>query len=449
MISAPPADAQQFDLRVAIPPTFRVDATAGRLAGLAIITGEREALGHGIYLDRRTVEMAAETVAAAGGRLRGAITHGSLMDFLRRGNDRVLEIPGYFENVRLEDLVLTGDFVFYDTFREQQPDIFARLMEMAAKTPELFGLSAEPYGYAVFVDRDGREYTAIRDPDTGDLVGAPDGTELQHDGMPVFRVTRLRVAAFVDEPAANDGLFARFARRFGLDRMFAGAPPASGPPPVAVLRSIAESFLSWSATQPSLVASPGAVKGIPATDTVTTTTAGFVTAAICETPPPAAPPDEMRILSDLTTAFGAGSPHLARALTLLAADPLLTVDAIRLALVGEDNAALAGQITGGVARIADLEKQLAAAAGQLAAAKTDHAAQLAALSAERDTARRQYDEIRASGAPAPLPIGVPTAGLAGADELEALREQMARETDPRRRGELAARARRLAAASSN
>lgn len=186
----------QFSLR-----NFAVDQEAGELRNLALMTADREAKGHGIYIDAKTLEGGAASVAEKGGRLKAYIAHATWSQWFE-GEDRLMSVPGYFESIEVKgNQLVAGVFKFYDTFRESSPNDYARLMEMATKTPELFGLSIEAWGYAVFVAEDGTEYSA-----------PPEDVELKHEGMPAFRITSLDAAAFVSEPAANDGLLAKMGR---------------------------------------------------------------------------------------------------------------------------------------------------------------------------------------------------------------------------------------------
>lgn len=109
-----------------------------------------------------------------------------------------MSMPGFFSGIKIDGSKLSAPtFEFFDSFKADEEQAFRRLMEMAEKTPQLWGLSIEGYGYGVFVDLDGNEYSQ-----------RPDDLDLLYEGMPAFRVTRLTAAAFVSEPAANTGLFA-------------------------------------------------------------------------------------------------------------------------------------------------------------------------------------------------------------------------------------------------
>ena len=176
---------------------FDVDLNAGVLSNLALITADREARGHGIYIDLDTLQGGLESVNARGGQLKGVICH-ETFDQSWNDEDRLLEVPGYFDNIAIRaNTLVAGKFEFYESFRIDQPAAYRRLMEMAQKTPNLFGLSIEATGYAVYLDTEGNEYSQ-----------RPEDVDLANDGLPVFRITELDAAAFVSEPAANDGLFA-------------------------------------------------------------------------------------------------------------------------------------------------------------------------------------------------------------------------------------------------
>lgn len=176
---------------------FAVDVQNGILTNLALITADREAKGHGIYIDASTLKNGFESINQRGGQLKSVICH-ETFDQWWNEEDRLLEVPGYFSEISIKgNTLVAGKFEFYESFRTDQPAAYRRLMEMAEKTPNLFGLSIEASGYAVFMDTDGNEYSQ-----------RPEDVELMYDGLPVFRIVDLAAAAFVSEPAANDGLFA-------------------------------------------------------------------------------------------------------------------------------------------------------------------------------------------------------------------------------------------------
>lgn len=182
---------------------FKVDREAGTLSDVVLLSGDRSAKGHGIYIDAKTVQTALASVTEEGGVLKAYVAH-QTWEEQWEGKDRILDVPGFFSDLSIRggDLV-AARFEFFESFREADPAAYARLMEMAEKTPSLFGMSIEAMGYLVYVDAtSGEEYS-----------DKPENVELAFSGWPVFRVSELTAAAFVSDPAATDGLFAAALRR--------------------------------------------------------------------------------------------------------------------------------------------------------------------------------------------------------------------------------------------
>lgn len=181
------------------------------MSDVALLTSGRDAKGHGFYIDERTIETALEVIVENGGKLQAKICHDNFEEWWLE-IDRLMEMPGWFESISKgsidgEAALISGRFSFYETFLRDHSSEASLLLEMAEKTPDLFGLSIEPWGYAVFVALDGTEYSQ-----------KPEDVELRYEGMPAFRVTDLRAAAFVSDPAANSGLFAQLSSFFGKKR---------------------------------------------------------------------------------------------------------------------------------------------------------------------------------------------------------------------------------------
>lgn len=349
-------------ITLAVPNGFRVDREAGRLFGVSLITGDREAKGHGLYVDQKTIDGCGELVAAKGGRLKAGIRHPSWDDLFATGGDRILDLPGFFTGLTVKGNQLVGDMEFYDSFKLQHAEDFAHLLEVAEKTPELIGLSVEMWGYAVFVAEDGTEYSE-----------RPKDVPLKYDGLPAFRVTALTAAAFVDEPAANDGLFAKFSRVFAAKHSAGGA-----------MRELFSAFVTWAQQQPALHAFAGAPSGVTNASPDTDQT--------------------MTILASLKEKFGADKARHTRALELLTGDSTLTVEAIEAQLHAADFAALQSTVTTLTAEKAELSVKLATAEASLAAA-----------TAERDQWQAKFERIKNSGAnPAGLDLGTPAAPGSGA-----------------------------------
>jgi hypothetical protein len=186
-----------------------VDTEKATLSDVLLMQAGREATGHGIYLDSKTIQTALDAVTLTGGKVRGYYTHdhrGGWMggwENLVEASASEMAIPGYFADLRIDkDQLIAGTFTFYDTFRAEHPEIVSQLMEMAEKTPALLAQSLELWGYAVYVGTDGTEYSQ-----------EPEDEELLYNGMPVMRVTDVFGSAFVACGAATDGLFARLSRK--------------------------------------------------------------------------------------------------------------------------------------------------------------------------------------------------------------------------------------------
>lgn len=193
----------------AVGRTFGVDPVAGKLTNLQLMAGDREAKGHGVWIDEATLESAYEACHARGGRLKAYVTHnhGGAVSYEQPEADEAaseLNICGFFSDLTVEKgQLVAGTYEFFDAFKRNYAPQFEQIMEMAQKTPDLIGLSIECWGYVVYVGKDGTEYTA-----------EPDDVELLYNGMPALRVTDLWAAAFVADGAATDGLFAKLSRKF-------------------------------------------------------------------------------------------------------------------------------------------------------------------------------------------------------------------------------------------
>ena len=194
--------------RLAIAPNFGVDASTGALLNLQLLDSGREAIGHGFWIDEKTIETAHACIMEDGGLLKGYATHnhGGPCSWDSPDADEAsseLNVAGWFSTPFVaKGQLVAGRFDFYDAFKKNFTPQFEQISEMAAKTPSLLGLSIEPWGYLVYVDTAGNEYGA-----------APENTELLYNGMPALRVTDLWAAAFVSDGAATDGLFAKLSRR--------------------------------------------------------------------------------------------------------------------------------------------------------------------------------------------------------------------------------------------
>lgn len=351
-----PANSQK--LQFSVPGTFAVDRAKGTLTGLSLITAGREAKGHGLYIDAETLATGAAVVAARGGRIKGAIRHGSYDELLATGMDRVLDFPGWFSAIAIKgEQLVAGLFEFYDTFKADNAKAYARLLEMAEKTPDLFGISIEVYGYAVYVATDGKEFGQ-----------RPEGVELQYDGLPALRITDLSYAAFVDEPAANTGLFAQLSAAFGGKQK----SPAATAELVAALSAWAAKHnappLAANSNDPSITLSQH--------ETAT-----------------------MKIIADLKAKFATEPKKFAAAMLHVGNNPSITLPEVEVALAAEEATALNGQVT--------------ALTAELGTVKTS----LGTITAERDTLKGEVAKLTAdlaavkkSGTGGPVDLGATSAG---------------------------------------
>jgi hypothetical protein len=412
LVTAPPSSgAQHFSFKVA--PKFSVDRTANKLRDVALLTAGLEAKGHGIYIDERTIETAAEVVALRNKRLKAAFRHPSLLDLLTSyGGDRMLEIPGFFSGVGLKGSgenaqLVASAFEFYDTFREANEPAVNTLFEMAEKTPELFGVSIEPWGYLVYVDTEDNEFST-----------APEDRELKYNGLPALRVTDMPYAAFVDEPAANPGgVFATLAAKVpGLGSLFGGGARREQ---LTALGKLAEQFAKFCA---------GDATGLPAP------ASGDEHALEANDSEKAF----MNILAQINAKFGADKDKLGRAFALLAGDQTLSIEKIETQLAatpatppappapkplelsavtakfGADKARLAAAFAfladNQAATLEQIEAHLAA---QDQAEMKRLQDENAKLKADKAAADAKLTALQNSGHPAPLATGAASAGAPG------------------------------------
>lgn len=203
--SAPPADPYRVSFRVSghAPARFAVDPACGVLSGVSLMTADREAAGHGVWIDAQSLASVQKLIE--GRRLKAYVTHA--------WGDSTLDEPGYWANSAIDGLHLRADFTALDAWRKHQPAAFDTLFELAAKLPDEFGVSLTFRMDLVWVRRDGTEVpTRIRYRNTGDWEyeryydpAAP--ADAVRGDMPSCRATAVYSADFVDTPAANDALF--------------------------------------------------------------------------------------------------------------------------------------------------------------------------------------------------------------------------------------------------
>jgi uncharacterized membrane protein YkoI len=319
-----------------------VDTAMATLSDVLLMQAGREATGHGIYIDAKTLQTALDAVTMTGGQVRGYYTHDHRGGWMNGWENLVeasaseMAIPGYFDTLRIEkDQLIAGTFTFYDTFRAAHPETVSQVLEMAEKTPALLAQSLELWGYAVYVAADGTEYSQ-----------EPEDEDLQYNGMPAMRVTDVFGSAFVAAGAATDGLFARLARKISGAEI-----PAET---VAQLKTIFAAFAAEQAQERTQEQDK-----------------------------------DMNLIKALKAAIK-DEARLARALAIVAGSDTpdnLTADIILAKLDAEDTA----------------KKQAEAAA--LAAKASDTEAQLAAARAKTAELEAQLAQVRNLGVEKPLNLG--------------------------------------------
>lgn len=340
--------AARFCLACA-PVSLAVDRTAGTLAGLQLLAADRPAKGHGFYIDGKTLSTALDVIKLRGGQLKAYVTHDhsgpGTWYWEQDGSE--LDVAGFFSGISVEKgQLVAGRCEFYPSFRADQKARYDRIMDMAEKTPGLLALSVEVWGYAVYVAKDGVEYSQ-----------RPEDVELAYEGTPALRVTEIFAGAFVSDGAATDGLFARLGRKRGgglLAKLAAllGGDDGEGEP-AAPGRSPANSPAPGEGAAPL---APNAQHAAP----------------IVKHPfPPTAPtaPTAMKIIQEIKARFGATPDRQAKAMTILglAADPAaLTIGDVATQVVEAELSAATAQVTALNAKVTQLEADKTALAADKA-----------------------------------------------------------------------------------
>jgi hypothetical protein len=305
--------------------TFGVNPESKILTNVVLLEANREASGHGIYIDEKSLETALGSVQEKGGVLKAYYTHNhrgaasSWWANMTEDSHSELFIPGYFTDIRVEDnKLIAGTFEFFDAFAAEHPFIVAQILEMAEKTPTLIMQSIEFWGYGVYVDEDGNEYQE-----------APEDTELQYNGMPAVRVVEMFASAFVADGAATSSLFHK------LSRKIKGEPGDH--------EQLRKTLSAW---KDELVSEFRA-------HTSTTTTE-----------------NTMNIIEQIKSRFGADKSRLSRALLLHAENPDLKVEEIDFRLKQEDREAEFEQLRKEKKELAEKAKKADQLEKELAAEKT-------------------------------------------------------------------------------
>jgi hypothetical protein len=373
-----PSRQSTHHLRLAIARTFAVDATTGNLTDLQLMAAGREAKGHGIYIDERTLETALEAIDARGGRLKAYVTHNHAGPCSWDSPDMdeassELNIPGFFSAIKIAKAqLIAGQFEFYEAFKKNFAPQYEQLLEMAKKTPDLLGISCEIWGYVVYVGKDGTEYS-----------GEPADVELLYNGLPALRVTDMWAAAFVSDGAATDGLFARLSTRFA--RVFGGKQDAAARKEIAA--ALAQFAAEYAAGAEGEVLTPALNE--PEKFSV------------------------MKIITDLQAKYAGkeNESKLAAAMAIVGKTP---ADKFASLTVGDVEAQLAAQETQHTIATLTTERdtartQVASLTSERDAARTE----AATLKTERDSWKAKFEGVKVSGKGGPVDLGAESAGSAG------------------------------------
>jgi len=360
-----------------------VDSAAGRINGVILMEGDREALGHGLWIDTATLESALASLPASG-RILAYLHHPSMIDNIAgNGMDRFEDSVGYLEKCRIEDNCLKADLIFWDAYKADPESDYAKIMEMAATDASLINFSIEAYGYTVFVLPDGQEISADIDD------AAADSIDFVRD-IPSFRVTNLTGAALVSEGAATSSLFAAGQ----LKVLFAKMPKKATP-----------------AVETPAVTTPVSAAAAPFVD---------------------AQSNDMSLLKDISAKFASDAGRLARAVAI-AAEPAaaanLSLADIETMLARQDeiaeNARLVEASKVHETKVGELTTALAAKDGEIAGLKTAHETAIVELNgkvtaAEASAAdwKAKFETIKTSGAD-PVVLGIPGAATKQPDEFSA------------------------------
>lgn len=162
-------------------------ANEGGWQNVSLITGGIEAAGHGIYIDEKSIEGAMK--ALLGRTLRSYLKHDGA------GSDRLGQEIGFFSGIYRDGMQLRAkEFRFLESFRAEVPAVHAKLVELAEKAPDQFGVSLVLEYRPVWVMADGDEIAAM-------LGDAPPAGAVR--SMPSIRVISVNSADLVQRPAAN------------------------------------------------------------------------------------------------------------------------------------------------------------------------------------------------------------------------------------------------------
>jgi hypothetical protein len=164
---------------------FNADSTG--FQNVSLITGGIEAAGHGLYIDDKSIEDAMRLLL--GKSLRAYLKHDGA------GTDRLGQEIGFFSGIyRDGQKIKAKSFEFLESFKREAGATYDKLVELAQKVPDQFGVSLVLEYRPVWVMADGTEIPAM----LGDA--APSGAIRS---APSMRIANVMSADLVQRPAAN------------------------------------------------------------------------------------------------------------------------------------------------------------------------------------------------------------------------------------------------------
>lgn len=162
-------------------------ASPAGFQNVSLLTGGIEAAGHGLFVDEATIDGAMRAVL--GKSVRAYLKHAGAF------GDRLGEEIGFFSGIFRDGLQLrAANFEYLESWKSANADMHAKLVELAAKAPDQFGVSLVLEHSPVWVMSDGTEKPARM----GEK--APKGAVRE---LPSMRVRSVMSADLVQRPAAN------------------------------------------------------------------------------------------------------------------------------------------------------------------------------------------------------------------------------------------------------
>lgn len=159
-----------------------------------------EAEGHGVMIDEKTIEQF--MALALGKTIPAYLTHAEAIDENGRPNDRLGNEIGMFSGFyRDGDKVRARQFNFLQSFIDNQTPVYSTIVSLAADYPDKLGISPVMGTRQVWCMPDGVEVPSTEDDDE-ELMSSR-----ANPPMPVLRVMSIKSCDFVQQPAANVGLF--------------------------------------------------------------------------------------------------------------------------------------------------------------------------------------------------------------------------------------------------